>query len=75
MGERALNVIEAAKMLSLSPRSLADRRFRIRLGLQARRLSRRKIVFLESDLLKLLERGREPLPGEGRRRFRSDFNE
>lgn len=66
MGERALGVVEAASMLGVSPRSLGDRRFRLRLGLQARRVGGR-IVFLQSDLLKLLERGREPLPGEVRR--------
>jgi hypothetical protein len=66
MSERALSAKVAAEMLSLSPRSLADRRFRLRLGLQARRIGGR-IVFLESDLLRLLERGREPWPGELRR--------
>lgn len=66
MRERALSVSEASEMLSLSPRSLSDRRFRIRLGLQARRIGGR-IVFLESDLLRLLERGREAMPGEVRR--------
>lgn len=66
MRERALGVPEASEMLGVKPRSLSDRRFRIRLGLQARRIGGR-IVFLESDLLRLLERGREPLPGEARR--------
>ncbi|MBI2882645.1 MAG: helix-turn-helix domain-containing protein [Candidatus Methylomirabilis oxyfera] len=64
--ERALSVGEASEMLAVSPRSLSDRRFRIRLGLQARRIGGR-IVFLESDLLRLLERGREGFPGERRR--------
>jgi len=65
MRERALSVSEAAEMLAVSPRSLSDRRFRTRLGLQARRIGGR-IVFLESDLMRLLERGRERLPGEVR---------
>lgn len=66
MREKAMGVSEAAEMLGVSPRSLGDKRFRIRLGLQARRICGR-IVFVESDLLRLLERGREPLPGETRR--------
>jgi hypothetical protein len=67
MAERAMGVDEASRLLSISPRSLADRRFRARIGIQARRIGKRRIVFLESDLLRLLERGKESLPGEGRR--------
>lgn len=63
--DRAIGVVAASELLGVSPRSLGDRRFRIRLGLQARRIGGR-IVFLESDLLRLLERGRERLPGERR---------
>ena len=56
---------EAAAVLSVSPRSLADRRFRCRIGLVARKVGR-KTVFLMSDLERLLERGKEHLPGAGR---------
>lgn len=64
--DEAVGVREAARFLGVADRSLADRRFRLRIGLQARRIGKRT-VFMRSDLLKLLERGREPLPGEGRR--------
>jgi hypothetical protein len=57
---------EAAKFISISPRSLADRRFRAKLGLPARKVGR-KVVFLVSDLERLLERGKERFAGEGRR--------
>lgn len=60
------DVFSAAQLLKCSPRSLLDRRYRVRHGIQARRVGRR-LVFLESDLFRILERGREPLPGEGRR--------
>jgi len=63
---RTLNLEQAADILKVSPRSLADRRYRLRLPLQARKVGR-KIVFVEDDVLRLLERGRERLPGEGRR--------
>lgn len=65
MLQKTLSIDEAAKLLSISPRSLADRRYRLRLGLPARKIGRR-VVFIEGDLLRILERGREPLPGEGR---------
>jgi hypothetical protein len=67
MADRAMDISEAARMIAVAPRSLSDKRFRQRIGLQARRIGKRRIVFLESDLLRLLERGREPLPGEARR--------
>lgn len=55
---RAYDIDEAAGILRVSPRSLADRRYRERLGLAARRVGRR-LVFLEEDLLRLLEGGRQ----------------
>lgn len=66
MLQQTLTIDEAAKLLSISPRSLADRRYRLRLGLAARKIGKR-VVFLEGDLLRILERGREYLPSEGRR--------
>ena len=65
MLQKSLNIDEAARLLSISPRSLADRRYRLRLGLAARKIGRR-IIFLEEDILKLLERGKERFPGAGR---------
>lgn len=61
-----LTLDEAAKLLKVSPRSLADRRYRCRLGLAGRKVGRR-LIFTEEDLLRLLHAGREPLPGERRR--------
>jgi len=61
---------EAAKLLKVSPRSLADRRYRLRLGLSGRKIGRR-LIFVEGDLLRLLDAGRELFPGEGRRSWSS----
>jgi len=58
---RTLTVDEAALVLKISPRSLADRRYRMRLGIPARKVGRR-LVFAETDLLQLLEQSRETLP-------------
>lgn len=63
---RTLNLDEAAALLKISPRSLADRRYRAKLPLAARKIGR-KIVFVESDITRLLDRGTERLPGEARR--------
>lgn len=63
---RVISVEQAAERLSVSPRSLSDRRFRLRLGLGAIKIGRR-VGFAEGDIDKLIERGRERLPGEGRR--------
>lgn len=62
---RTLSLEQSAVLLSISPRSLADKRYRAHLRLAARKVGRR-LCFLESDLLDLLERGREHLPGERR---------
>lgn len=56
------SVDEAAALLKISPRSLADKRYRLKLHLPALKIGRR-IVFAEADLLCVLERGREALPG------------
>ena len=63
---RTLTLEEAANMLKVSPRSLGDKRYRLRLPLPARKVGR-KVIFIESDILKLLERNIEPIPGEERR--------
>ena len=63
---RSLSKIEAADVLGISPRSLADRRYRNRIGLPARRIGRR-LVFLESDCRRLLELGKERLVKIGER--------
>lgn len=55
---RALSLIDASLTLGVSPRSLADKRYRTRIGLPARKIGRR-IVFLEDDLRHLLEVGRD----------------
>jgi hypothetical protein len=48
----------AAKLLGVSPRSLADRRYRARLGLAGRRIGGR-LVFIREEVIALLEAGRE----------------
>lgn len=63
---RTCSVEQAAAILQVSPRSLSDKRYRSRLGLAGRKIGRR-LIFAEEDVIRLLERGREHLPGEGRR--------
>jgi len=58
-----LTLEKAAERLSLSPRSLADKRFRVRLGLPAVKLGR-KLGFDEDDIAALIARGREVLPAQ-----------
>lgn len=60
---RTFTIDEAAAVLRVSPRSLGDRRFRCRLGLQALKVGRR-LVFAEEDIRLLLERSRERFPKE-----------
>lgn len=60
------SIDEAAELLKISPRSLADRRYRVRLGLPGRKIGRR-LIFAEEDIWRIIERGREPLPDEDRR--------
>ena len=57
---KTLTIDEAALLLKVSPRSLADKRYRVRLGVPARKVGRR-LVFVETDLLSLLEQRREVL--------------
>ena len=57
---RLLTPEEAAQRLGLSPRSLCDKRYRFRIGLPATKIGRR-IGFAESDVEKLINRGREKL--------------
>ncbi len=63
---RIIPVDEAAQRLGISPRSLFDKRFRTRTGLPAVKIGLRRIGFDERDIERIIERGRESLPGEGR---------
>jgi predicted DNA-binding transcriptional regulator AlpA len=66
--KRIVPVDEAARRLGISPRSLIDKRFRMRAGLPAVKIGARRIGFDERDIERLIQRGRERLPDEGRRR-------
>ena len=61
MVDRALTKEQAAAILNHSPRTLADPRWRQRVGLMAVRIGR-SIRFRERDLLRLLEQGAETFP-------------
>jgi len=61
---RIMPLEETAQRLGLSPLSLADKRFRLRLGLPAVKLGR-KLGFDEHDVEQLILRGRERMPLEG----------
>lgn len=58
MTKKALTKEEAARYLGLSPRSLADARWRNRVGMPAVKIGR-SLRFLLSDLQKLIKRSRE----------------
>jgi hypothetical protein len=58
---RVITLEDAAMRLGLSPRSLADKRFRIRLGLPGIKLGRR-LGFDEGDVEQLIAHGREKMP-------------
>ena len=58
---RIISVKETAHQLGLSPLSLADKRFRVRIGLPAVKLGRR-LGFDERDVEQLILRGREKVP-------------
>ncbi len=53
-----LNISAGARVLGVSPRSLASRAWRMKLNIPAYRIGRR-IVFVEDDLLQWLKRNRE----------------
>jgi len=63
---RLLSVEQAAERLNVAPRSLIDRRYRMRIKLSAIKIGRR-VGFVEEDIDRLIQRGREHLPGEGQR--------
>ncbi|MBI3988771.1 MAG: helix-turn-helix domain-containing protein [candidate division NC10 bacterium] len=67
MTDRALTKEEAAVFLGQSPNTLADRRWRQRVGLRATKIGK-SLRFRESDLLRFLERGLEVLPGKRQER-------
>jgi hypothetical protein len=56
-----LTVAQAAARLGVSPRSLADKRWRVRVGLAATKIGRR-VGFRDEDIARLIARGRERLP-------------
>jgi excisionase family DNA binding protein len=56
--DRARNRKEAAEILGISPRTIADHRWRKRIGLRAVRVGG-SLRFLETDLMKLLHSRRE----------------
>ena len=58
---RLISLEEAAGRLGISPRSLCDKRYRMRIGLAAVRIGRR-VGFSEADIERLITRGREKLP-------------
>lgn len=60
---RLLTADEAGQRLGLAPRSLLDKRFRLRLGLHGIKLGR-VLRFDPRELDELAARGREHLPGE-----------
>ena len=57
---RLLTLDETAQRLGVSPRSLADKRYRNRIGLPGTKVGRR-IGFKEGDVITVIERGRELL--------------
>lgn len=63
--DRGLDKYQVADRLGLSPRTVEDPRWRVRVGLRAVRVGR-TLRFRESDLVRLLERSLERLPAEGR---------
>jgi len=58
---KLLSLEETANRLDVAPTSLADKRYRVRIGLPAVKAGRR-IGFAEHDIEKLITRGREKLP-------------
>lgn len=66
MQRKLIDVLETAARLGVSPRSIIDRRYRARLGLHGTHVGRR-LLFDEGEIEAVIRRGRESLPGEGRR--------
>ena len=58
MDDHALNKLEAGKILGQSPKTLADSRWRRRVGLKAIKIGR-SLRFLHSDLRRLLSKAQE----------------
>ena len=58
---KLLTLEETASRLGVKPTSLSDKRYRCRIGLRAVKVGRR-IGFEESDVDRLIVRGREKLP-------------
>lgn len=62
MVDRALTPDQAALRLGFHAETLKDPEFRRRVGLPAVRIGR-SLRFLESDVLRIIEKGRECFPG------------
>ena len=58
---KLLSIDAAAARLCVAPRSLGDKRYRMRIGLNAVKIGRR-LGFLEADVERLITRNREKLP-------------
>ena len=71
---RVITIEETAQRLGLSPRSLADKRFRVRIGLPGVKLGRR-LGFDERDVEQLILRGREKIPMEYGQEVQPQLNE
>jgi Helix-turn-helix domain len=61
---KTLTLSETAKRLGFKDPSVRDKRVRVRLGLPAVKVGGR-LMFLESDVERVLRRGREKLPAKG----------
>ena len=59
--EKYYSLEEAARLLCVAPHSLADRRYRAHHRLAARKLGRR-LLFAESELIRIIEEGKEQFP-------------
>jgi hypothetical protein len=71
---RIMPIKETAQRLGVSPLSLADKRYRVRLGLPAIKLGRR-LGFDERDVEQLIVRGRERIPMECGQEVQPQLNE
>lgn len=63
--DRGLDKHQVAYRIGVSPRTVEDPRWRVRVGLRAIKVGR-TLRFRESDVLRFLDRSVERLPGEER---------
>ena len=71
---RVMSLEEVAQKLGVSPRSLADKRFRARIELPAVKIGRR-VGFDEHDVEQLILRGREKMLVERGQAIQPQLNE